>query len=261
MIKLSKLVTDVKTYAKLLNSVGQQGLGAGRKRPLSPVQCAEYIQRLIDEEGESMEKVAERLNLGKQRNMSNMYKPRDTTQITSFLNLLKVSPKSRELAGWLTDEYPHIPFSVISQLSTMTPEDQDLVIQSILNSKDKKRTLGKEDIKKIKKWRNKNPDMPIRECIEKVLQLKPVTIVTHVVVVEICDKLRLFIESSPDYEQKLLSMLQNEVGGQFHDINVGKSVMAISMNAEAFKTFYEQQYKKGSSYTKFLNSFLENKIG
>lgn len=261
MIKLSKLVTDVKTYAKLLNSVGQQGMGAGRKRPLSPVQCAEYIQRLIDEEGESLEKIAERLNLGKQRDMSNMYKPRDTTQITSFLNLLKVSPKSRDLAGWLTDEYPRIPFSVISQLSTMTPEDQDLIIQSILNSKDKKRTLGKEDVKKIKKWRNENPNLSIRECIAKVLQLKPVTVVTHMVVVEIHGKLRQFIESNPDYEEMLLNMLRKGMEGEFHDIDAGKSVMAISMDEKAYKAFYEHQYKKGSSYTKFLDGFLESRIG
>lgn len=261
MIELSKLVTDVKTYAKLLNSVGQQGLGAGRKRPLSPVQCAEYIRRLIDEEGESLDKIAERLNLGKQKNMSNMYKPRDTTQIASFLNLLKVSPKSRDLAGWSTDEYPRIPFSIIAQLSTMTPEEQDLIIQSILNSKNRKRTLGKDDVKRIKKWRNENPEISIRECIEKVLQLKPVTVVTHLVVVEIHDRLRRFIASNLDYEEKLLGMLHMDLGGKFHGIDVGKSVMAISMDEEAYGTFYEHQYRKGSSYTRFLDDFLESRIG
>lgn len=260
MIELSKLVMDVQTYSKLLDSVGQQGLGSGRTRPLSPVQCAEYIQRLIDEEGESLDKVAERLNLGKQKDMSNMYKPRDTSQITSFLNLLKVSPKSREMAGWSTDEYPLIPFSTISQLSTMTPEDQDLIIQSILSSKDKRRILGKEDIKRIKKWRKENPDLSIRECIEKVLQLKPVTVVTHMIVVEVHDRLCRFIESNPDYGEKLLAMLRSGLGGEFYDINVGKSVMAISMDEEAYGPFYEHQYKKGSSYTKFLDGFLESRI-
>ena len=260
MIKLSKLVMDVQTYAKLLNSVGQQGLGPGRKRPLSPVQCAEYIQRLVDEEGESLDTVAERLNLGRQKDMSNMYKPRDTSQITTFLNLLKVSPKSRELAGWSTDEYPRIPFSTISQLSTMTPEDQNLIIQSILSSKNRRRILGKEDIKRIKSWRNENPDLSIRECIENVLRLKPVNAVTHMIVVEIHDKLRQFIESNPDHMEKMLAMLRNGLEGKFYDINVGKSVMAISMDEEAYKPFYEHQYKKSVSYTKFLDEFLESRI-
>ncbi len=260
MIELSKLVMDVQTYSKLLNSVGQQGLGPGRKRPLSPVQCAEYIRRLIDEEGESLDKIAERLNLGKQKDTSNMYKPRDTSQITLFLNLLKVSPKSRELAGWSTDEYPHIPFSTISQLSTMAPEDQDLIIQSILSSKDKRRILGKEDVKRIKAWRNENPDLSMRECIEKVLKLKPVNAVTHIIVVEVHDRLRRFIESNLDHREKLLAMLRSGLGGEFYDINVGKSVMAISMDEDAYAPFYEHQYKKGSSYTKFLDWFLESRI-
>ena len=259
VIKLTKLVTDVKAYADLLNSVGQQGLGAGRKRPLSPVQCAEYIQRLISEEGESLDKIAERLNLGKPQNTSNPYKPRNTSQITSFLNLLKVSPISRELAGWSTDE-SHISFSTIAQLSTMTTEEQDLIIQSILKSKDKKRTLNKEDVKKIKKWRNENPDLSITECIEKVLQLKPVTVVTHVIVVEVYDKLRRFIASNSDYEEKLLNILHNNLKGKFHNIDTGNSVMTISMDEEAYKIFFEHQYKKNSSYTKFLYSVLESRI-
>lgn len=260
MIELSKLVMDVQTYSKLLNSVGQQGLGPGRKRPLSPVQCAEYIRRLIDEEDESLDKIAERLNLGRQKDTSNMYKSRDTSQITAFLNLLKVSPKSRELAGWSTDEYPRIPFSTISQLSTMAPEDQDLIIQSILSSKNKRRILGKEDVKRIKAWRNENPDLSIRECIEKVLKLKPVNAVTHMIVVEVHDRLRRFMESNPDHREKLLAILRSGLEGEFYDVNVGKSVMAISMDEEAYGPFYEHQYKKGSSYTKFLDWFLESRI-
>ena len=261
MVKLSRIVLDVKLYAKLLNSVAQQGAGTGIKRPLSPVQCAEYIQRLIDEEGESLDKIAERLNLGKPKDMSKLYRKRDTTQITTFLNLLKVSEKSRELAGWTTDEYPHIPFSTISLLSTFTPEDQDKIIQSILKTKDKKRRPGKEDVKKIKKWRNENPDLSIDECIKQMLKLKPVTVVTHMVVAEIHEKLRRLIDSNADYEQKLLGLLRDNLKGKFHDVDAGNSVIAISMDEEAYGIFHEYQYDRGISYTEFLETFLEDKIG
>ena len=226
------------------------------------MQCAEYIQRLIDEEKESLDKISERLNLGKPRRTSNMYKPRDTTQIAMFLKLLKVSDKSRELAGWATDGYPHIPFSTIAELSIMTPEEQDLIIQSMLKSKDKKRMLSKEDIKRIKKWRNENPDLSITECIERVLKLKPVTVVTHIVVVEINDRLRRFMGgSNPGYEAKLLDMLQVGLQGTFHSIYASKSVMAISMDEEAYGAFREHQYEKGSSFASFLDDFLESRIG
>ena len=260
MIELSKLVMDVKEYAKLLNSVSQRGLGPGRKRPLSPVQCAEYIKRLIDEEGVSLDKIAEMLNLGKSRDASNMYKRRDTSQIAVFLNLLKVSEKSRDLAGWSTEKYPKIPFSIISQLCTMNEEDQDLIIQSILNPRDKKQVV-RRDVEVIKKWRNENPDLSIRECLEKVLRLKPVAEVTHMVTVEIHDNLRRFMESNPDYKERLLEMLHDGLDGRFHDINTGESVMVISMDEDAYRIFHEHQYKLNSSYAEFLYGFLEDKIG
>lgn len=261
MIKLSNLVADVKSYAQLLKSVAQQGTHSEQKRPLTPVECAKAIQRLIDEENETLDKIAERLNLGKPKDMSNMYKKRDTTQITSFLNLLKVSEKSRNLAGWAYESYPKIPFSVISQLSTMTPDEQDVIIQSIFNTKDQKRIMGKEDIKKIKKWRGDNPTLPIRECIEKVLKLKPVTVITHILVFEINDKLGQFINTYPNHTEKLLGILHEKIDGKFLAVNVGKSVMAISMDEAAYRVFSDNLHVKGTSYAKFLDSFLENYIG
>ena len=260
MTKLSKLVTDLKQYAKLLNSVSQQGSGTGGKRPLSPVECAHAIKRLVEEEGESLEQVAERLNLGKPKDMSNMYKKRDTTQITMFLNLLKVSEKSRSLSGWAVDGWPSIPFSIIAQLSTMTPEEQDIIVQSVYNS-DKRKILGKDDVKMIKKWKNENPNMPIKEYIEKILNLKPVTVTTHMIVVEINELLRKFVDSGPEPEKKLLGLLNTNLSGKFYDVNMGKSVLAISMNDEAYKKFHEYQYKKGLSYGYLLNEFMEKHIG
>ena len=61
---MSKLIDDVKMYARLLNSVARQKDGSGIKRPLTPVQCAYCIKRLIDENAESLEQVSERLGLG-----------------------------------------------------------------------------------------------------------------------------------------------------------------------------------------------------
>lgn len=261
MNKLNSLVMDAKSYAKLLNSVAQQGRGGGHKRPLTPVECAKAIRRIQTEEGDSLEQIAERLDLGKPKNMSNMYKKRDTTQVNVFLNLLKLSDKIQDLAGWATEGYPKIPFSTVSQLSSLPTEEQDIIVQSILKSKGKNRILGKEDVKKIRKWRNENSDLPIRECIEKVLKLKPVTIVTHMVVIEIHDRLRRFIDSNIDYEEKLLGLLRRELPGKFHSIEVGNSVIAISMDDDAYKIFHDYQYDRGLSYTQFLDEFLEDKIG
>ncbi len=254
---------DTQEYAKLLNSVGQQGAKTSKRRPLTPIQCAEYIQKLVEAEPESKDKIAKRLSLGKPKNVTNMYKKRDTSQIQMFLNLLKLSSKSRQHAGWQYDGYPYIPFSTMAQLATMknlTSQEQDMIIQSIHNSKNKKRVLGKEDIKKIKKWRNENPDLSIEECIKTVFDLKPVTTVNHIIIIEIHNSLQEFINSHDDYGEKILYMLRNNLPGEFYDITAGESAMSISMNEDAYKIFHEHQYMKKISYTKFFNKFLENKI-
>ena len=247
---MNRLIDDIKAYAQLLNSVGRQKDGSGIKRPLTPVQCAHYIKRLIDENNESHEQVSERLGLGKPKNLSNIYKKRDTSQIVTFLNLLKVSEKSRELAGWGYEKFPKIPFSLIAQLSTMTYDEQDLIIQSTFN--DGKRVLGKEDVKKIRKWRNDNKDLPISDCIKNVLKLKPISNVRHLVVADIHDNLKKFLQG-PDRETRLLAMLQNQIDGEFYHVTVGTAVIAISMDSVAFKTFSDFQYGVGKSYSDLLD--------
>ncbi len=256
---MSKLVTDVKAYSQLLLSISRHG--SGQSRPLKPIECAQYIRRLIDEEKEPLHKIAERLDLGKQKDKSNIYKKRDTTQITTFLNLLKVSKKSIEFAGWGYEGYPSIPFSAISQLSTFTADEQDMIIQSIYSARDKKKIIGKEDIKKIKKWRNENPDLPITECIKKLLKLKPVAVTTYIVVSEIREKLRQFIKSNDGYKEKILEILRNDLDGKFYNIDSTAILITISMDETAYQAFHDMQYKRGISFTKFLNSFLEDKIG
>ena len=156
---MRKLISDVKLYVQLLKSVGVQGSGPNKIRPLQPVECAQYIKRLIDEEGDTLHQVAERLNLGKPKDQSNLYKKRDTAQVTSFLNLLRLSEKSRQLAGWDSDGYPLIPFSTMSQLVTMAPSEQDMIIQSIFTAKDKKKDSWKrrcQNNQKMEKCKSKS---------------------------------------------------------------------------------------------------------
>lgn len=249
---MGKLVDDVKLYAQLLNSVARQKDGPGIRRPLTPVQCAHYIKRLMDENAESPEQISARLGLGKPKNLSNIYKKRDTSQITTFLSLLKVSEKSRELAGWGYEKYPKIPFSLVAQLSSMTPDEQDLIIQSVF-SEGGGRVLGKEDVKKIKKWRNDNRDLSIDVCLKNVLKLKPVFNTKHFVVADIRDNLKNFLACAPDPETRLLILLKNQINGDFYHVTVGTTVVAMSMDSVAYKTFRDFQYNRGESYSDLLD--------
>ena len=136
-----------------------------------------------------------------------------------------------------------------------------MILQSAFNSKDGKRTLGKEDVKKIKKWRRENPDISISDCIEKVLKLKPVTITTHIAVCDMNENIQRLVECDSNYKEKLLAILESQINGTFHSIDVGKSVIAISMDDRAYREFYNSQYNNGVSYTRFLDQLLEDKIG
>ena len=71
----------------------------------------------------------------------------------------------------------------------MTTDEQDLILQSVFNDGGK-RVLGKEDVKKIRKWRNDNPNLPIGDCIKNVLKFKPVANIKHFVVADIRNNLK-----------------------------------------------------------------------
>ncbi len=255
-----KLTQDTKLYAKLLLSVGQQGRKIKQTRPLTPVECGQLIHRLREEENEPLSKIAERLDLGRPEPGSGIYKKRDTTQISLFLKLLTLSEKIKYFAGWGWEGYPKIPFSSMALLTFLSAAEQDKVVQSMYIDGEKG-DLVKNDIIKIRKWKMANPDLSIDECITKVLKLKPVTITNHIIVCELHQKLKEFIKINNDYVEKILDMLNNNMDGKFYDVDTTDILITISMDENAYKTFHEQQYKKGTSFTEFLNGFLEDKIG
>jgi hypothetical protein len=243
----------------LLKSVGRQGRGLTQKQPLSPVECGKLIQRLIDEEKEDKYQIAERLDLGRPKDGTDIYKKRDTTQLDSFLSLLKVSEKSRDYAGWGWEGLPKIPFSTIVELSAFTPEEQDKVLQAALKGETKSEILKKEVIN-LKKWRKENPELTIDEGIQKILKLKPVTIITHVIVCIMEEKLKNFVKSNQDHNEKILGIFRKKIQGKFYELETTDKLLTLSMDEEAYKKFYIQQFEKGVSFTEFVNCLLEEEI-
>ena len=55
--------------------------------------------------------------------------------------------------------------------------------------------------------------------------------------------------------------LGDNLNGEFYSIDTTDILITISMDQNAFTVFREQQLEKGVSYSDFLNSFLEDKIG
>ena len=255
---MTKITKDIKQYSKLLLSVGQQGRGLSQKQSLTPLTCGKLIKQLMDEEDEDKSSIAKRLDLGRQKEGTNIYKKRDLTQLNNFLALLDISIKSHYMSGWGWEGHPAIPFTTVAKLSSLTHDEQDKILQAAYSDEKKKMILSK-DVDKIKKWRSENPDLSIDECITKVLKLKVVP-VTHIVVCEIYEKLKNFIKINSDHKEKLLEILKSNISGEFYELETTDILVSISMDEQAYKIFHEQQYKKGVHFTAFLNTFLEDKI-
>ena len=254
---MTLLKKNIKLYAKLLQSVGRQGRGTA-KQPLSPLECAQYIKQLMEEENLDKKKVSERLGLGRQENLADLYKETDSTQVSLFLKLLDVSPKSQQLAGWGWEGPPKINFTTIFRMASLSHEDQDIVLQSVYKSN--KQELISDDARRITKFKRENPDSTIHESIKKILGLKPVTIINYLVVCETCEKLNNFIKNNKDYEEKLLKILKDSIEGEFYELSANDIVISIEMDKKAYQTFHEQQEVKGIPFTEFLNEFLEDKL-
>ena len=256
---MQRLTDNIDLYSKLLLSVGQQGRGITQKQPLQPLECGRYIRQLMDEENEDRVQVSERLGHGRSKDSSKIYKKRDSTQVTKFLQLLNISEKSQDLAGWGWEGHPKIPFSVILKTINFSHDEQDKILQTF-KSNNKKEKLTQADVQNIRKCLDSDSNLTIDNCIEKIMKLKVVDI-TNLVVCEIHDRLNIFIKSHDDYEKRIIDILKNNLDGEFHSIDITDVLITISMDQNAFTLFHEQQLEKGVSYSDFLNSFLEEKFG
>ena len=243
-------------------SVGQQGRGISKKQELSPVECGECIKRLMDEQKETKLQVAERLDIGRPKKGSSMYKKRDLTTLNMFLDMMSISQKSKYVAGWGWQPKPKIAFSTILELQSLSHDEQDYVIQTVLDKykqnkiDGKKDNLGKNDFKKIVTLRKNDPKLSIEEIIEKVWKLKPKTIIKYIVVCETFDKLNEYTKLHNDSNEKLLSILKNNMNGEFFSLDINDILITIEMDKTAFELFHESQNKQGVSFTRFLNMFL-----
>jgi len=148
---------------------------------------------------------------------------------------------------------------VILKTVNFSHDEQDKILQTF-KSNDKKEKLTQADVQNIRKCLDSDSNLTIDDCIEKIMKLKVVDI-TNLVVCEIQDRLNNFIKSNDDYEKKIIDTLKNNLNGEFYSIDTTDILITISMDQNAFTVFREQQLEKGVSYSDFLNSFLEDKIG
>ena len=243
-----RLIDDLHTYADLLLSVGVQGNDLKRERPLTPIEVANLIQRMIKENNEPLHIISKRLGLGRNKT-GNIYKKKDTSQISIFLDLLKLSKRSQKVLGYGRSDGDKISFTTGAKIAKLPDfDEQDKIIQSCLD-----KGITTNEAGKIIQYRKAHSKATIDECIEKILNVRPVEKVTNVVCCTLEEKLRNTIES---YKDILVKKLKNELKGEIFKIKIKGKIIMIFMDDDAFNTFENNQKEKKMTFSNYVNFLI-----
>lgn len=156
---------SAETQKKLLLSVGSHKTN----RPLSPVEVAEAVQDFLDA-GSTLRQIAEFLHL------------EDSSVLTKFVRLLRLSPEVRHLVDWGMSEST-IGFTVASEVARLgKPEEQMELCQASLENQ-----LGSAEMKQVLQLHRRS-GRPIEDCLTEVLRLRPIVQRIHVFLGEVTSR-------------------------------------------------------------------------
>ncbi|MXW15584.1 MAG: ParB/RepB/Spo0J family partition protein [Rhodothermaceae bacterium] len=137
------------------------GYGTHKKgRPLSPVEVGKLI-RQATEAGVSTKQCSKAIKL-------------DQSGISRFLRILDLPEETQHLISWGAQK-GSIGFSAATQLVRLEDaDDQQVVVQSILSE-----GLNSKEIQQVVQLKTRS-DREIKECLEEVLDMRPVIEKRHV---------------------------------------------------------------------------------
>jgi hypothetical protein len=161
------LLDDLDLYSNLLLSLGTHK----KERPLKPIEVAKLINTLKSETKESWNKVASRLGVG-------------IDQVKSFRNLLHLPEQVHYAIGYGDTNEESLAFTtanIVSELKNM--REKELLCKFALSNK-----LTKDETERIIQLKKQSPDEAIEECVNKVLNLRPVFEKGYVIVTLVKDE-------------------------------------------------------------------------
>jgi len=158
-------VDNDEEYARLVAS-----LQTSRQRPLSPIQTASLVERIVNEEG--MEEAVLLLSVGKD-------------MLSYFIRLKTGVPEQCHGAVlWGASNDLGVGFSAAHHIAALQDEEDKIALFSIAYSE----KLGKEDIKKITSIKKKN-SISIQQAFEDYMKITAPKIITkYMVVLAITDE-------------------------------------------------------------------------
>lgn len=257
---MTRLIDDLDLYSDLLLSVGTGTF----ERPLTPIECSDYIMKLKEETGDSWEKLSKRLGLGKKAKLSTMDAPPDTTQIRFFAKLQKLSRKNAYTIGFGTSGDGTVGFTIGCLVADLpNKKDHDVILNAVLDSQTGNNPIIKEDVKKIIERKKKSPEQSIEEIIQHVMNIKPRTETSYVMLVRpepiilqtINEKLKEQNIESKEFLKKLIDtqLTNNEISS----ITLRKNMILITMNENNFNKVEETWKSKKMNITNYFNHLLK----
>jgi len=238
---LSKLVDDNVEYAKLLSSVNIAKTGL--KRQLSPIQVAEHIERLIEEEG--MENTL-------------MLIPLKQKLISDFRILLTFPETVQDLIIWGASKDGALGFSVCVFIGPLKKtEDRDLLCKEAAN-----KSLLVTEVKEIVKFFREH-DVSLIDVIENITKSRPKITHSYMVVIsflkDIQKKITELAKNSNQSIEELIIMSMNkkfQISGITTAVVKGENII-LEMNKEQYihyKTKIKENNLEFDKITEFLVS-------
>ena len=183
------------------SEIGQLILSVGThrsERPLSPIEVAKLIQKAL-EAGERRKEIAIRLHLN------------GSTIIGRFIRLLSLPPQVQHLIGWGSDPVT-LSFSAASGIAQLSSaQDQYALAKASLENQ-----LNRLEITQVVQIRQRS-GKPIENCIEEVLNQRPIIEKRHVIVGELLsERLKTELEQVSQLERD--SVLQSVLERYVPDI-------------------------------------------
>ena len=165
-------------YQNLILSVGTHR----RARRLSPLEVALLIQKAV-EAGMTRKQCADELRIG-------------TSQVSTFLKLLTLTPNLQHLADWRGSKGASISFSTMAELARLSSRDQVKVAESVLCH-----SLKWKEVVQLVQIITRS-GKTIEECISNILDMRPQIETRHLFVGSITiERLRHHLANVPQSDR------------------------------------------------------------
>lgn len=182
------------TENELKDLILSVGTHRGTRRR-SPTEVAQLLEKAIDA-GTTRRQCTETLGIG-------------STQISTFLRLLELSPDIQHLAEWSKLDSASIPFSSLSEIARLDEKDQAAAAEAILRY-----DMKWKEVVQLTQIALRS-SAGIDESISKVLQLRPEIETRHLIIGAVTSKtvqLQLAEMSQSDRNSEFLGLLQEGLG-------------------------------------------------